>query len=51
MLKQLRSRLVLCTLIVSVYGGALAAQESRGTLQGRVTDSSGARCRAQRSKC
>jgi len=41
MLKQIRSCLVFCTLVV-VASATLAAQESRGTLQGRVTDSSGA---------
>jgi len=41
MLKQSRSRLVLSSLFVIVFTSALAAQESRGTLQGRVTDSSG----------
>src|SRR3954471_8658918 len=42
MLKLLRARLVLCTVVVLAFVSQLAAQESRGTLQGRVTDSSGA---------
>src|SRR5206468_1434145 len=42
MLKQIRSCLVLWTVILAASTVSLAAQESRGTLQGRVTDSSGA---------
>ena len=41
MLKQIRACLVLFALVVA-FAPALVAQESRGTLQGRVTDSSGA---------
>lgn len=41
MLKQIRAYLVLLTLVVA-FAPTLIAQESRGTLQGRVTDSSGA---------
>ena len=42
MLKQIRAHLVICTLTLVAFASVLSAQESRGTLQGRVTDSSGA---------
>jgi Carboxypeptidase regulatory-like domain len=42
MLKQFRSCLAFCALTAFAVPTILAAQESRGTLQGRVTDSSGA---------
>jgi Carboxypeptidase regulatory-like domain len=42
MLKPCRSCLLFCTLTIFVSVSMLSAQESRGTLQGRVTDSSGA---------
>ena len=42
MLKPFRACLFLSTLTIFISASMLAAQESRGTLQGRVTDSSGA---------
>ena len=42
MLKQFRSCLALYTLALLAGASIVTAQESRGTLQGRVTDSSGA---------
>ncbi len=42
MLKQIRAHLVICILTLFAFASAPSAQESRGTLQGRVTDSSGA---------
>src|SRR5262245_49244434 len=42
MLKRFRYCLALCTLTLIAFASPLSAQESRGTLQGRVTDSSGA---------